>query len=75
MMSKTNDNDDGSDLSTQLTIRLSFFLGKFSFSTLYFNRVRTPESLAFGVERLSGSHLLITYAPWSGQVLSEFQAP
>ena len=72
MMSKTNNNDDGPDLSTQLTIKLSFFLWKFSFSTLYFNRVRTPESLAFGMERISGGDLFITNSPQSGQVLAEF---
>ena len=75
MMSKTNNNDDGPDLSTQLTIKLSFFLWKFSFSTLYFNRVRTPESLAFGMERISEGDMLLTHCPWLGKMLDEFRVP
>ena len=37
--------------------------------------VRTPESLVYGVERISEGDRLITYCPVSGQVLAEFQAP
>ena len=65
-----NNSDDGSDLAKQITKLKSVLEENFS---LY--RVRTPESLVYGVERISEGDMLITYHPVSHQVWAEFQAP
>ena len=78
MMSKkiiNSNTDDEPDLATRWTTRLTFFLYKFRFSIFYLYGVRTPESLALGVERISEGDMLVTHCPGSVQVLAEFQAP
>ena len=61
-----NSTDDEPDLAARWTTGLAFFLYKFCFPMFYLYGVRTPESLAPGVERISEGDMLVTHCPGSG---------